>query len=459
MEDIKIGLEVHGYLQTKEKLFCRCKASRHLKKAAVKHNTYVCPICTGQPGSKPLAPNTEAIKKIIQIALMLNCKINSQVKWQRKHYDWPDLPKGYQDTISGSYSVPVGERGNFGKVGIIQTHLEEDPAAWNPETGCIDYNRSGLPLVEIVTSPDFKSAEQVEAWLKKLVLTLSYIKALDKNAGIKVDVNISIGEKAGGKRVEVKNMSSTVNIKKAIEYEISRQRKEKTSRETRRFDDRSGKTSKMREKEEAADYRFIPDPDLPILKISSKRVSGIKSKLPETPVEKLQKLIKKHKIDKKSAEILYANFELVEFFEKVVEKVQPRFALDWVTIELLRVLNYNKAFLEDTEIKAEHFIELLEAVKQGKLTELKAKRILNEFFPKSFSIKNKLKSESRITSEKEIERICLSVINKNKDVVQDFREGKKEAFNFLIGEIMKASNRRADFQIARKVLERLLKTN
>ncbi len=460
MDKAKIGLEIHGYLQTKEKLFCKCKAVRHAIKQKLKPNTFICPICTGQPGAKPMLPNEEAVKKIIEIALMLNCKINEKnLVWNRKHYDWPDLPKGYQDTMSGAYSEPLGYDGKFENIRIKECHLEEDPAAWNPETGNIDYNRSGLPLIEIVTEPDFSTAEQVEAWLKKLILTLSYIKAVDKNAGIKADVNISTKKTNFKKRVEIKNLSSIESIKRAIIAEISRQEKEEVKRETRRFDSKTGKTLKMREKEGQADYRFIPDPDLPVIKLEKRLIEKIKASLPETPKEKLEKLIKKHKIDKKNAEILYKNFELVEFFEKVSEKLPPKFVLPWVTIELLRVLNYNKKTLDDPdiEIKPEHFVELLEAVKEGKITELKAKQMLNKFVPKSFSIKTMIKKEAKITDKKEIERIVKKVLQNNKKAVSDYKAGEEKAFNFLIGQVMKESNRRADYQIAREILLKLLR--
>lgn len=451
---VKIGLEIHGYLQTKEKLFCRCKAERHTKK----ENINICPVCTGQPGCKPMLPNEEAIKKIIQIALMLNCSINTieknkKIIWQRKHYDWPDLPKGYQDTCSGAYSVPLGETGKFENIGIREVHLEEDPAAWNPETGCIDYNRSGLPLVEIVTEPDFKSEIEAENWLNTLILTLSYINAIDKNAGLKADVNVS----TGGERVEIKNLTSIDSIKKAVLYEIERQSKENVSRETRRFDEKTGKTVLMRTKEQAEDYRFIPDPDLPVVKISENEVLKIKSKLPETPMEKLDKLVKKFALDKKEAGILTKNLELVEFYEKVCEKINPRFALPWVTIELLRVLNWNKKTLNEVEINPEHFIELLEQVQKGNITELKAKQILNDFLPKSFSVKSKLKEFETISDTKEIEKICEQVIKNNPRAVQDYKEGQKEAFNYLVGEVMKASKRKADFKTAKMMLEKKLK--
>jgi len=459
-QELKIGLEIHGYLQTKEKLFCNCKAQRHSTKENIKPNTNICPICSAQPGCKPMLPNEEAIKKIIQIALILNCKISPQITWQRKHYNWPDLPKGYQNTISGAHSIPNATNGKFNDIKIREIHLEEDPASWNPETGCIDYNRSGLPLVEIVTEPDFSSIEQVEAWLNSLILSLSYIKALDKNAGIKADVNVSTKKTDFKTRVEIKNVSSIEAIKSAILAEAERQKKEEVVQETRRFDIKTGKTTRMRTKEQAEDYRFIPEPDLPIIKITTKEIEEIKKQLPETPEKKLENLIKKYKIDKKSAEVLYRNFELVEFFEKLIEKISPQIALSWVTIELLRVLNYNKSSLENPEadIKSEHLAELIQAVESKKLTELKAKQMLNDFYPKSFSISSKLKSSQRITDEKEIQVFVEKAIKQNEKASSDYKSGEKQALNFLLGEVMKLSNKRADFQVARKVLEKLLKS-
>ncbi|HLD55297.1 MAG TPA: Asp-tRNA(Asn)/Glu-tRNA(Gln) amidotransferase GatCAB subunit B, partial [Candidatus Nanoarchaeia archaeon] len=250
---VKIGLEIHGYLVANEKLFCKCKAEHGLKNS--KPNMNICPICTGQPGAKPLLPNKEAINKVIQIALILGCKINNELVFQRKHYSWPDLPKGYQTTISGPHAKPVGEHGKFLGIGITEAHLEEDPAAWNPKTGEIDYNRSGFPLVEIVTEPDFTSSEQVVDWLKQLIATLGYIKAIDKKMGIKSDVNVSI---EGGARIEVKNVNSINNIKNTIEHEIERQTKNLPKvQETRRYDETKGITTLMRTKEQAQDYRFI----------------------------------------------------------------------------------------------------------------------------------------------------------------------------------------------------------
>ncbi len=452
MTKAKIGLEIHGYINTNEKLFCTCKAEHGAKIS--KPNTNICPICTAQPGAKPMLPNSEAIKKIIQIALILGCKVNKKLTWQRKHYDWPDLPKGYQNTISGTYAIPVGINGKFQSIGITEVHLEEDPAAWNPKTGEIDYNRSGSPLVEIVTEPDFKSSEEVIEWLKQLILTLSYIKAIDKNAGIKADVNISI---SGGKRVEIKNINSLKNIQKAIEYEIQRQKREKPKiQETRMFDEKKEITIKMRTKEQAEDYRFISEPDLPVIKIEKQRIEKIKSSLPESPHIKLKRLIKKHRIEKKHAEILTKKLDIVEFFEQVIEKVNPKLAVPWTTIELLSVLNYNKKELEEVDIKPEHFIELLKLIENKTLTELKAQEILRQFIPKSFSPKTHAKKHKKISEKSEIEKIVKQVIKQNPQAIEDYKSGKQEALNFLIGQVMRASNKRADYKTTKEILIKIL---
>ena len=452
----KIGLEIHGYLNTKEKLFCRCKSEHGAKNS--KPNANICPVCTGMPGAKPMFPNKSAIDIAIQISLILGCKINPKFSWQRKHYDWPDMPKGFQSTISGMHAIPVGERGKFLGIGITEAHLEEDPAAWNPQTGEIDYNRSGSPLIEIVTEPEFKNSEEVVEWLKQLVITLDYIKSIDKKAGIKADVNISIPE-LKGERIEIKNVNSLKSVKAAIEYEIQRQNKPgeiARIQETRMFDEKKGITVRMRTKEMAHDYRFISEPDLPIIKINSNRVDKIKSALPETPQEKLKNLVKKFKIEKNSAEILAKKLDIVEFFEKVVQKTKPSLAVPWITVELLRVLNYNKKELDEVDINPEHFSELLNLVDKKEITELKAKEILNKFVPKSFSPKKDAERNSKI-SEKEIKEICLIVIKENSAAVEDYKSGKMEALNFLLGQVMKKSQKRADSRTAKEILEKTIK--
>jgi aspartyl-tRNA(Asn)/glutamyl-tRNA(Gln) amidotransferase subunit B len=449
---VKIGLEIHGYINTKEKLFCDCKIS-HGKKHA-EPNTNICPICTAQPGSKPLAPNEEAIEKAIQISLILGCKVSKKISWQRKHYSWPDLPKGFQTTISGSHATPNGIQGKFEEIRITECHLEEDPAAWNPETGEIDYNRSGSPLIEIVTEPDFKSKEQVIGWLQNLLATLSYIKAIDKKSGIKADVNISIND---GKRVELKNINSLRKIKQAIEIETERQEKNPPQiQQTRTYVEDEKTTKLMRTKENAQDYRFIVDPDLPLIKINEQIVKKIKKELPETPKEKLNKLIKKHKIDKTSARVLTKKLSLVELFEKTINKIKPELAISWTTTELLGAANKNKVDIDDLDIKPEHFIELLEAIQKQKITELKAKQILKKWVHKSYSPKEYIQKSKTISGD-EIEKISKQVISENEKAIEDYNSGKENAINYLIGQVMRKTNKRADFKYAKEILKKQLK--
>ncbi len=451
---VKIGLEIHGYLKTSEKLFCSCP-SIHGKKES-KPNEQICPICTGQPGSKPMLPNKVAVEKVIQIGLLLGAKIENVVAWQRKHYNWPDLPKGYQNTISGPQSKENAREGLFEGIRIKEVHLEEDPAAWDPKTGAIDYNRSGCPLVEIVTEPDFKSSEEVAAWLKSLSSALTYIKAIDIKSGLKADVNISI---PGGARVEVKNVNSIENIQNVIAYEIERQKKElPKNQETRMFDEKKGITKKMREKESAADYRFIIDPDLPALSISKKEIENIRKKLPMPPKEKIKELVKKYNIDKKNAEVLTKNLALVEYFEEVTKKVNPQFALPWITGELLRVANYQKISIEELEINPLHLQKLILLVEQNKITPLKGKEILNQFFPESFDPTQKVESSQKVSGDAEITKWCLEAMQEQKKAVEDFREGKKEALNFLLGAVMKKSEKRADSKKVLEILQEKLKS-
>ena len=454
-----IGLEIHGYLETAEKLFCRCKNFHDMKQ--IRPNTNICPICTGQPGAKPMLPNKEAIEKILEIGLMLNCKpstIEENKPWvfQRKHYSWPDMPSGFQKTVSGAYSTPCVENGEFLGIRIREAHLEEDPAAWNPDTGNIDYNRAGVPLVEIVTEPDFKSADEVETWLRQMILTLSYIKALNKDAGIKADVNVNIN--GVSKRAEIKNVNSITEIVKAIVSELKRHEKEKPDKqETRRWNSEKNITELMRSKEDAADYRFIPDPDLPGVKITKARVEKIKKSLPESPMQKLEKIIKKHKINKSDAEVLIKNLEIAELFESVIEKIPPQTALPWITIEWLGVLNYNKKTMDDVKIDPNHLIELLELLEKNKITPLNAKDILRKFIPSSFSPLKEAKSSLAITSEKELDKVIETVLKKNEKSVRDFKAGEIKALNFLIGQVMIETNKRANFQVVKSILEKKLK--
>lgn len=457
MVDVKIGLEVHGYLDMSDsgkKLFCDCTMD-----SEAKPNSNICPICTGQPGCKPMNTNEEAIRKMIAIASFLGCKINTELLFQRKHYSWPDMPVGFQKTMSGTYAVPTGVKGEFEGINITEIHLEEDPAAWDPVSGKVDYNRAGSPLVEIVTEPEFTSSQQVRAWLKKLVTALSYIKALNEG-GIKADTNVSIGPKFD--RVEIKNVNSIKSIAKAIEYEAARQEKEisegkKIKQETRRWDDKKEETQFMRSKENAIDYMFIPEPDLPIIEVSQDSIKKVQSGLPEKPGEKIEKFTKRG-VEQIDAEVLASELMLAELFEKVAVEVDPALAARWLRRELRRVLNYNKKSIDQVELDEKRIIELLAMVERREITDRTAQKLMEKILEKDFSPRKYVEEEGlKVVSDTgAIEKACKEAIDENPDVVKEIKGGNKKATQFIFGHVMKKTKGQASPQEIHKILEKLL---
>lgn len=454
-----IGVEVHGYLQVqnREKLFCRCAIAHEAPP-----NTNICPVCTAQPGCKPMRPNAEAVEKILAIALMLDCTVNKKLLFQRKHYSWPDLPSGYQRTMSGSYATPVGEHGKFLGIDITEVHLEEDPARWDPETGCVDYNRSGFPLVEIVTEPEFTSPEHVRDWLKALVKTLAYIKAIDADAGIKADVNISIAPKF--ERVEVKNVNSFSSIVAAIQYEFRRQGEEVAAgkpipMQTRAWSDAVGKTEFMRSKEQAMDYMFIPDPDLPIIPVHDLQLKAIAATLPEKPHEKSARYVAEHKIDKVDADILASDLSLAVLYEKVAAEIDPMLAVRWLRHEVMRAVNDRGVDLDALELDEQHLIELLQMVEEKQITDTVAKKMLKELLEKPFSPKEYVKQHGlgRVEDKGQLESWCKAAIAENVKAVADYRKGEEKALDFLMGKVMRASRGAASADETKAMLRKLLK--
>jgi len=458
MPKIKCGLEIHTYIKVDNntKLFCECKLSD------AEPNTNICPVCTAQPGCKPMLPNKEAVEKSVKIALMLQCKINNILLFQRKHYSWPDLPAGYQRTISGSYALPLGQEGNFLGIGIGDVHLEEDPARWDPESGTVDYNRSGTPLVEIVTEPDFQSAEQVRNWMKALIVTLTYIDAIDPDVGVKADVNISV--EPDFQRIEIKNINSFKAITEAIEYEIKRQLNDLQEgkiikQETRMWDDEKRKTIFMRMKETAQDYMFIPDPDLPRIEIKKEFIESLEKKLPERPDSKIMRYVEKWNIDKTDASVIASDIYLAEFFEEIAKKSNPVKASQFVRRDLMRVLNYNNKELKDVELKPGQISTLLKLLEEKRITEETSKRILEKLVAKPFDIEDYVKKEGlEAVSDKEIiEQFCREAVKENPDAVKDYLEGSEKSLNFVVGQVMRKSKGKAEPKIVKEIVVKILK--
>jgi aspartyl-tRNA(Asn)/glutamyl-tRNA(Gln) amidotransferase subunit B len=456
MGNIKIGLEIHMHLKTKEKLFCSCRTPSKNDKP----NSKICPICTGQPGSKPLLPNVEALKHIIKLGLIFNGKITKKTNFQRKHYTWPDMPTGFQRTVSGGNINESIIGGEFLGIELEETHLEENPAGWDPVTGEINYNRSGFPLAEIVTKPNFKSVDELKKWLEELILVGKYIGALDEDFGIKSDVNVSI-EESGFKRVEIKNVNSLTNIVKAAEAEIRRQRElvesgEEVKQETRRYNEELDTTQFMRSKENAKDYMFIPETDLPNIEISDELIEKCRSELPEMPWIKREKY-SKYGFDNETIEVLVSNLYLTEIFEDSINKgLNPKEVGLFLRREIMRILNYNQATFNDLEEKNinDEIHTLLQLLSNEEISYTTAQKLIEKLWEEKFDIIKYVEDNNlkQVKDDSLIEQLVEKALKEAPKAVEDYKSGNSKALNFVVGIVMRETKGTAKPQIVNKIL-------
>ena len=449
---VKIGLEIHVPLQTRQKLFCDCPTNYYEE---VEPNVNTCPVCTGMPGSKPFPVNGRAIESALMISRLLECETHPQnVFVKRKHYNYPDLPSGYQRT-----SEPFGVKGRLAGVGLWEVHLEEDPGRYDLASGRVDYNRSGVPLVEIVTAPDMKSPEDVRNFLRELMNLLRYTERIvDVGGVVRMDVNISL---AGGAKVEIKNINSVKGAYKAIQYEIMRQKNMRkrggtVTQETRGFNEKSMVTVPMRVKETADDYRYIPDPDIPPLLFTAEAIEELP--LPETPQSRQKRLIEKFRIPDNYAETLVRDKDLADLFEKVVEAADAQLAASWICREVNRQLNYRGIELSESKLDARIIAELLSLVGAGTVTENTAKKVLERVIDSGESPKAVVEKDGlgKVDAAGELSSVIDAVVSENPAAVADYRAGKMEAINFLLGQIMRKMRGRADVPTATDLLRRKL---
>jgi aspartyl-tRNA(Asn)/glutamyl-tRNA(Gln) amidotransferase subunit B len=451
---MKCGLEIHVQLETDSKLFCTCRTNYKEAKA----NSNICPVCLNQPGAKPYPPNKKALDGAIKIALMLGCVISPDVTYfQRKHYDYPDLSSGYQRT-----SIPIGDQGELNGVRIYDVHIEEDPGQYKPDLGIVDFNRSGIPLIEIVTEPDMKSPEEARKFLRELIRVLEYSGSARGEGTMRADVNISI---EGGKRAEIKNINSIKGAYKALQFEMIRQknllkRGITIKQETRAFLESQMITVPMRLKEEAEDYRYIPDPDLPPMLTKSDRIEKIREEMPEPSHIKTDRFVREYGINKDHAKVITSELELADAFEEVVKSIDPKFAALWMRDELKRVIYYNKMSFKESEITSAQIVDLLKMLQDKKITAKAGKRVM-EKLPKNNQMPSQIAEEMGLTGvvdENIVLKAVKQAIKENPDAVSDYYEGKKNAMNFLIGQVMRLTRGKADPGETHKLLESELKT-
>src|SRR3989338_3698155 len=464
---VVIGLEVHCEINTNTKLFCGCPT-----KGSDEPNTRVCECCLGHPGSKPVL-NKKAFEYAIKLCLALNCKLSKELVFSRKSYFYPDMAKNYQ--IS-QYDIPLGSKGNLKlrsgkKIWITRVHVEEDPASLVHPSGMqesayvlVDYNRSGNPLLEIVTEPELESAAEARDFMKQLITILDYLEIFDVNNGIiKADANISIKE-SGFVKQEVKNITGFKEIERALNYEIARQKEavkegKKIQQETRAWDSEKGITFTLRKKETEEDYGYILDPDLVKTEISKEILEKIKKEMPELAHDKVKKFVSRHKIKKEDAEIIAAEKALAEMFEKVAEEVDPVLAAKWLRRELVRVLNYNKKELHEVGMDEKHMIQLLKLVEGKKITDNVASKILEKLIEKPFDVHDYIKKEGleAVSDVSELEKYCKEAINENPRAVEDYKKGEDKALNFIVGAVMRKSKGKASPREVNEILQKLVK--
>lgn len=448
---MKIGLEIHEQLDTRQKLFCDCPTDYRDSPP----NTNVCPVCTGMPGSKPSPPNKRVVDSAIEIALMLDCDVvmNEPIYIQRKHYDYPDLPSGYQRT-----SLPIAVEGELNGVGIREVHIEEDPGKYDPALGKVDFNRSGVPLVEIITDPDMRSPEETRNFLRSLTRILEYTGKVREEAGtMRADTNISL---KGGQRVEIKNINSVKGALRAIKYEVMRQKRkgEKVKRETRAYMEEQMITVPMRSKEMAEDYRYIPDPDLLPMMIDQPQIEAIKEEMVEAPHLRKRRIIEEYDIDPDVAEVLVSERDFIELFERVSEELDSDFASHWFKDTLRKVLNYEDIRPNEAPFSEEQLVKLMKMVEDGEVTPEQGESILREM---AVNPKDPDKWVEELgfeaISEENIVSAIEEVIEENEDAVDDYLNGKEEALNFLAGQVMKITEGKADAREVVEILKNKLK--
>lgn len=451
-----IGMEVHVQLNTKTKLFCGCSIS------AEKPNSSTCPICLGHPGAKPCT-NKEALIKAVRLAVSLNATVGMNTRFSRKTYFYPDMSKNYQIT---QYEEPLALNGSVvldsgKKIRIKRIHLEEDPAALIHNAGgvLVDYNRSGIPLVEIVTEPDITSPEEAREFMKSLLTIVNYLDIFNENDGIiKADANISV-QKHNYERVEVKNITGFKEIEKALSYEVARQQKEDVvMQETRGWNSEKGITHSQRIKETEEDYGYIYEPDLPPLTITSDEFAQLKKTLPELPREKMQRYIHSLKIDEGDAKIITEHSrKFAELFERIAKIIYPLFAGHWFRREVLRVMNDKGKTSAD--INEKQLIILLKLLQDKKITQRIGQQLIEQIADKDFDVERTIKEEKLIiiNDEKALMEHCKTAIVENKKAAEDYLKGEEKAFNFLVGCVMKKTKGQARPEEIRELLKTIIK--
>jgi aspartyl-tRNA(Asn)/glutamyl-tRNA(Gln) amidotransferase subunit B len=471
-----IGLEIHAQLNTRTKIFCGCSTA-----FGAGPNTQVCPVCLGLPGALPVL-NGRAVDYAIKAAIALGCEVQSESVFARKNYFYPDLPKGYQ--IS-QYERPLALGGGLDIssgvqcVGLTRIHMEEDAGKSLHEgfldsdrRTYVDYNRSGVPLIEIVTEPDMRSASEAAEFFAKLRDILVWLGVNDGNmeeGSLRCDANVSVrpaGQPQFGTKAEVKNLNSFRYVQKALEYEIERQTDLLESggrvvQETRLWDSTAGRTVSMRSKEEAHDYRYFPEPDLPPVVVNLERVEAVRATMPELPDARRRRFVTSYGLPEYDAGVLTQSASLADYYEQVASAAgNPKAASNWVMGELLRTLNERGHSIEGAPLRPQALAGLIVLIDKGAISSSIAKDVFATMYDSGRAADDIVAAEglAQIGDESALESIVRDVVAKHADAVAQYRGGKTATFGFLVGQVMKGSGGKANPKLANQILRRALDT-
>ena len=469
-----IGLEVHAQLKTKTKIFCGCSTA-----FGSPPNTHVCPVCLGMPGTLPVL-NKKVVEYAMLMALATKCSINRLNIFARKNYYYPDLPKGYQ--IS-QYELPIAEHGYLDievngdnkRIGITRIHMEEDAGKLSHDPhrplSMVDFNRTGVPLIEIVSEPDIRSPEEAGAYLRHMHAILRYLDICDGNmeeGSFRCDANISIrpkGEKKLGTRAELKNLNSFKNVEKSIEYEIFRQKDilldgGRIVQETRLWNADTNRSTSMRSKEEAHDYRYFPDPDLVPLNIDEKWINALKKDLPELPQEKKERFITEYGLPSTDAEVLTSSRDMADYFDECVKLFnRPKQIGNWIMGSLLALLNLENKTISESPVSAHHLADMLKLIDKGLISGKIAKKVFDEMAKTGKPPKQIVEEKGlvQVTDKTEIESIVIKIVSDNPKEAEAYKNGKTKILGFFVGQVMKATRGKANPQIVNEILKEKLK--
>lgn len=473
--EVVIGLEVHAELSTKTKIFCSCPTE-----FGAEPNTHICPVCMAMPGALPVL-NETVVEYAVKAGLATNCTIARESKNDRKNYFYPDLPKSYQISqfdkplCENGYIEIEDDHGNLKKVRILRIHIEEDAGKLNHnefgEGSLVDLNRAGVPLIEIVSEPDIRSSGEADRYLKKLKSILQYIEVSDckmQEGSLRADVNVSVHQpnEPFGERHEMKNMNSFKSIQRAIEYEKEAQISDNENgvtinRETMRWDDVSGKTFSMRDKEDAQDYRYFPEPDLVAIKLSEEYIENVAKKLPELPESRKARYLKEYKLSEKDSRMLTASKYLSNMFEEALAICgNAKAVANWLLSDVSRILNEKELEPDQIPFTAEQLAKMITLIDKGTISSAIAKKVLEELFEEPQDPEKIIEAKGwiQISDEGAIKEVVMRILKNNPQSIIDFKNGKDRAIGFLVGQAMKETKGKANPQLLNQMfLEELKK--